>query len=307
MVINMKQITDGVWPTMLTPFTDDNKIDYEATERLIEWYIENKVDGIFAMCQSSEMFYLTLQEKLNIINFTIKTVNKRVPVIASGHTSFDIKKQISELSHITETGIDALVLITNILATEEKTDDKFKKSVEEIINQLPSDIPLGIYECPHPFKYLVSPQLLKWCSDTGRFAFLKDTCCDIDIIKEKINSIKGTDMKLFNANSATLLQSLQLGGAGFSGVMANFHPELYVWLVHNYKTDIAKAQKLQEFLSIASFVEYVNYPECAKVYLGSVIGMGSHTRRPFESKLTATNKVQMEHLRNVTKLFTEAL
>ena len=36
---------NGVWPVMLTPYTEDNKIDYPALEKLTEWYFENGCDG----------------------------------------------------------------------------------------------------------------------------------------------------------------------------------------------------------------------------------------------------------------------
>lgn len=51
---------------MLTPYTEDNKIDYPALEKLTEWYFENDCDGLFAVCQSSEMFQLTLEERCKI-------------------------------------------------------------------------------------------------------------------------------------------------------------------------------------------------------------------------------------------------
>ena len=41
----MKEIANGVWPVMITPFTADNKIDYEAVQRIIDWYADHKVTG----------------------------------------------------------------------------------------------------------------------------------------------------------------------------------------------------------------------------------------------------------------------
>ena len=63
------QFAGGVWPVMLTPFTDHNEVDYPALERLTEWYIENGVSGLFAVCQSSEMFFLSLEERVKIAGF----------------------------------------------------------------------------------------------------------------------------------------------------------------------------------------------------------------------------------------------
>ena len=63
-----KTIAGGVWPVMITPFTEDNRIDYDAVLRIIEWYDKNGVDGIFAVCQSSEMFELSPQEEWSLQN-----------------------------------------------------------------------------------------------------------------------------------------------------------------------------------------------------------------------------------------------
>ena len=58
-----KKIVNGVYPTMLTPFNEDNTIDFKALERLVEWYIAKGVDGLFAVCQSSAMFELSRRER----------------------------------------------------------------------------------------------------------------------------------------------------------------------------------------------------------------------------------------------------
>ena len=62
-----KEIPGGIYPTMLTPFTEDNKIDYNGVLRLLEFYKNNGCDGIFAVCQSSEMFFLSSEEKLELL------------------------------------------------------------------------------------------------------------------------------------------------------------------------------------------------------------------------------------------------
>ena len=64
----IRTIPNGVYPTMITPFTEDNKIDYNAVEQLLGWY-DGKVDGVFAVCQSSEMFCLSFEERLELMRF----------------------------------------------------------------------------------------------------------------------------------------------------------------------------------------------------------------------------------------------
>ncbi|VTR62014.1 dihydrodipicolinate synthase [Actinobacillus pleuropneumoniae] len=96
-------ITDGNWPVMLTPFTEQNNVDYEALERLIDWYIERGADGLFAVCQSSEMYTLTLEERVLIAAFVKAKAAGRVPVIASGHVSDAFEDQVTELNAMAET------------------------------------------------------------------------------------------------------------------------------------------------------------------------------------------------------------
>ena len=62
------KIAGGVWPVMITPFTEDNKIDYDGVLKIIEWYDKMGVTGIFAVCQSSEMFQLNARERFELPN-----------------------------------------------------------------------------------------------------------------------------------------------------------------------------------------------------------------------------------------------
>ncbi len=77
---------------------------------------------------------------------------------------------------------------------------------------------------------------------------LKDTCCDPGQIRERQRAVDGTPLGIYNANAATLLETLREGIAGYSGVMANFHPQLYVWLCRNWKQKPAEAERLQAWL-----------------------------------------------------------
>ncbi len=294
----------GVWPVMLTPFTDDNQIDYEALEGLIEWYVEKGVSGLFAVCQSSEMFFLSEQEKVEIASFVKEKVKNRVPVIASGHTATNLEEHVRQVLQMAQTGVDAVILIANRLAKLEDDESVLLKNIYTLLDRLPEDLPLGIYECPYPYKRLLTSNTLKEIADTGRFYFLKETSCDVSTITEKIKATQNTNLKIYNANAATLLESLIQGAVGFSGVMANFQPELYVWLTKHYKNHPQKANELQHFLTVSSLIERQKYPISAKYYLNlEGIAFNTLTRIEPEQQLTATEKLEVEHLYAMTKQF----
>lgn len=262
---------NGLWPVMITPFTQEGEIDYASLERLIAWYEEHGATGLFAACQSSEIFFLSLKERAELVSFVKR--HAHVPVIASGHTSASLSDQAEELNLMRKAGADALILITNRLCLPGRAEESFLPRLQALMRQLDPEAPLGFYECPYPFKRLITLEELKWCADSGRFAFMKDTCCDMNLIRQRLDVLRGSDLRLFNANTTTLLETLRAGGAGFSGVMMNFHMELYHWLWQNWERQPEKAELVQSFLTVFSEIERQYYPVNAKYHLKAIEGV----------------------------------
>ena len=265
----------GVFPTMITPFKKDGSIDIETAEKYVEWYFNKGCSGIFAICQSSEIWKMNKEEKISLSSAVYKKAKalakengRDFTVVCSGHTSESIEAQADELNAVYKAGADALIWITNRLDINNEGDDVWISNAEKLLALLPKDAKLGMYECPFPYKRLVTPKILKWCLGTGRFFFMKDTCCDKMMIRDRLDILRGTDLALMNANAQTLLDSLQHGAAGYSSVMANFHPELYVWLCENFEKEPEKAKALQCFLSTVAFTEAgLPYPLSAKYHM----------------------------------------
>lgn len=272
----------GVYPTMVTPYHSDGSIDYGAVRAMTEWYYEKGCDGIFAACQSSEIFELSGDERVSLVK-TVKDAADslarqnpaRAPmqIVASGHISYAKEAQREELSAVADAGADAIILISNRMDIPNRSDDAWIADTEYLMNALPDNVPLGVYECPRPYKRLLSDKMLKFCARSGRFRFMKDTCCDAAVIARRVKLLEGTPMRLLNANGQTLLASLRSGGAGYCGVMANFHPELFVWLCRNFEKEPEKANLLQSFLGTAAFTESLAYPVTAKYHLKEIEGL----------------------------------
>lgn len=255
--------------TMITPYKKDNDIDFDTAEKYVDWYYENGLDGIFAVCQSSEIFYLSLEERIELnrrVYKRAKELDKNFLVVSSGHVSDTLEEQAKELNAIYKSGTDALILITNRLDINNEGDDVFIANAEKLIAQLPPDAKLGFYECPYPYKRLVTPKILDWCLSTGRFYYMKDTCCDANLIKERCEQLSGSHFKLLNANCQTLLETMRNGADGYCGIMCNFHPKLYSWLKDNYKSD--KADLVQSVIGTFGFTEVgLPYPLIAKYHM----------------------------------------
>ena len=265
----------GVYPTMITPYKKDGSVDLDKAAEYVEFYYKKGCQGVFAICQSSEIFFLSTEEKV-ALNKTVydkaqslyEKYGRKMTIVSSGHTSDSIEDQAKELNSVIESGTDALVLISNRLDLNNEGDDVWIANAEKLLSKLPEDVKLGVYECPHPYKRLLTPKILRWCVATGRFKFIKDTCCDAAVIAERLAILKDSGIMLFNANAQTCLQSLRDGAAGYSGIMANMHPQLYVWLVENFKKDPEKAELVQSYLSTSAFIEGgVPYPLSGKYHM----------------------------------------
>ncbi|MBF9000282.1 MULTISPECIES: dihydrodipicolinate synthase family protein [Vibrio] len=261
----MKSI-EGIIPVMLTPFNHDGSVDYSSLEHLVDWYLDKGVDGLFAVCQSSEMQYLTLQERIDITKCVVNKVNGKIPVMTSGHISDDLETQINELQAMAECGADVLVLVTNHLDPENKGTDTFMSHLNAILEKLPSDLPLGLYECPAPYRRLLTDEELTYCAESGRFVALKDVSCDLATVTKRVQLVKDTPLNIVNANAAIAYPAMQAGSKGFCGVFTNFHPDLYRWIYHDANKDLALADELSVFLSMSAVVENLGYPKNAKEY-----------------------------------------
>ena len=304
----MNEIKSGVWPTMITPYTKDNEIDYEAMGKLIDWYIKKGVAGIFAVCMSSEMHYLSPEERLAIAEFTVKKVAGRVQVVATGNVSENQENHIDEIKTMVATGVDAVILLSNNILSEGAGEDEVRSRLTGIIAALPKDIMLGIYECPIPFKYDVPVSLVKWMANTGRFAFFKETSCDIDIISAKIKAADGSSLKVLNANSAFLTDSYKSGAEGYCGVLANFFPDLLAWHFENYKDCSELSESLQNYFGAVAAIETRLFPVCAKDYLKlEGISMNIFSRNKDVSEYRASFSKEVEQLKALVDEYRQKL
>ena len=301
--MNSQQLK-GIWVTMVTPFYEDLEINYDIIDRQVDWYIRRGVNGIFTVCQSSEMDFLTRAERQKLSRRVVEAANGRIPVIASGHLSDTVEGQLLDVESIWETGVDSVVLVSNRFAGMNDGEEVFLKNLDHFLNCINPKIPLGMYECPSPYKWLLTEKAMQYCINSGRIKFFKDTSCDPKRIKSRVQAAQNSQLKLFNANAATFLQSLRDGADGYSGVMANFHPELYRWLYENYNADPRRAERLSAFLSVASICECRNYPDCAKYYMGkSIPGMELYSRKFRQKEIPESIRMEISSMEMLAEEF----
>jgi 4-hydroxy-tetrahydrodipicolinate synthase len=253
---------------MLTPFKMNGAVDYFALEKLSAYYIDSGASGLFANCLSSEMYELDESERMKVVKTVVNAAAGAVPVVATGSFGRTLRDKADFIKKVHSIGVDAVIAITSLLAEQNESDEVFNRNVIELLS-LTEKIPLGFYECPAPYKRVISPEQLRAFVATGRIIYHKDTCLNIEIIKRKVKATNKYNFGLYDAYMGHAVASLEAGAAGLSCIQGNFFPELIVWLCDHYNNDrlTAEVKHVQQFFLKNMKIMHLVYPTTAKYYL----------------------------------------
>ncbi|AQQ69853.1 4-hydroxy-tetrahydrodipicolinate synthase [Limihaloglobus sulfuriphilus] len=259
-----KQFSKDVCSVMLTSFNDDKSIDLNGLRSLIDFYIDNGCNALFAACSSSEVLYLTRDEIVTLCRETVDYTAGRAEVFGGAICQSSLAEQAELIKMIKDAGIEVPVITTNQLCKEDDPSDVWKDNLLRLLEM--TDGPLGMYESPFPFVRLLSTDEMQLVVDSGRFAFFKDTCCNIDGLKEKIQIKDGSSMAFYNANVDTLVGSLDEGADGYCGTAANFYPEVIRLICDNH-ADHDLIKPAFDFIRKGEDAFKNTYPLAAKYFL----------------------------------------
>ena len=271
-------LPEGFIPVMLTPFTSNLQVDYPGLCRLTEFYLEAGAVGLFANCLSSEMYELSPEERLQVIDTVVKQVAGRVPVVATGTMGGSMLEMAEFSKQVYALGVDAVIILNNQFVTKDESDDLFLKRMQEWLALTPG-IPFGIYECPVPYKRLVSIPVLEHLLGTGRLVYHKDTSLKIDEVRSKLRTGENCVFGLYDAYIEHAIESLNSGAKGLSCIQGNYFPDLIVKLCAAPE----KHAEIQEFLSAHMELMHQSYPTSAKYVLHQMgFPINLETRRKVE-------------------------
>ena len=255
-------------PVMLTPYRHDGQIDFDMLSRLMDFYIAAGVKGFFANCQSSEMYKLSPDERLGLANHVVKRVNGKMSVVAAGSFGDSLEDKAEFTKKMYHTGVNAVITITSLIAKQDESDEVLIKNYEKFFS-LTDNIPLGTYECPAPYKRILTPEVFKYLLSTGRMIYHKDTTIDFPRVKVKIELAKNNKLEFYDACVANTMFSLQAGARGMSAISGNFYPEILVWMCNN-STNPDKQEDVKYIQAQLTKTEDIiaqYYPLSAKYFL----------------------------------------
>ncbi len=217
----------GAYTALITPFKN-GKIDFAAMESLIENQITKGIDGLVPCGTTGESPTLSEAEHKEVIAFTVKTVRKRVPVIA-GTGSNSTAEAVQLTQHAKQVGADASLLICPYYN---------KPSQRGLIAHFTAiadavDIPQIPYNVPGRTGININPETLEELSRHRNIVGVKEASGNMEQMI-RIKALCGNDFDLISGDDPLTLPILAVGGVGVISVTSHLLPGETSRMVHSY-------------------------------------------------------------------------
>lgn len=208
----------GSGVAIITPFKEDGSINFEKLGELLEFHIENNTDAIIITGTTGEASTLNDEEHIAVIEYTVKKINKRIPVIA-GTGSNDTAHGIKLSQRAEEVGVDGLLQVTPYYNRSNKQG--LINHFEAIANSV--NIPIILYNVPGRTGVNIPIDVVEHLSKHKNIVGIKEASGNISYVAEVARRVS-EDFYIYSGNDDIIVPTLSLGGKGVISVLANIMP-----------------------------------------------------------------------------------
>ncbi|MCR1953918.1 4-hydroxy-tetrahydrodipicolinate synthase [Clostridioides mangenotii] len=238
---------------IVTPFTEDGKVNFDKFGELLEFQIANGTDAVVVCGTTGEATTMTTEEQLALIKYAVEKVNKRIPVIA-GSGSNNTMHSVFMSQECEKLGVDGLLVITPYYNKANKAG--LKRHFETIAASV--KLPIILYNVPGRTCVNISPSLIAELAKIDNIVAVKEASGDLGQVA-KIASLVPDDFAIYSGNDDTIVPLLSLGGHGVISVLANICPqETHDMVAKFIDGDVQGSKELQlklDALIAALFIE----------------------------------------------------
>lgn len=234
-------IFKGAGVAIVTPFTEDNHVNFQKLGELIDFQIENGTDAIIICGTTGESSTLTHEEHLECIRFAVEKTAKRVPVIAgTGSNCTETAVYLSKEAQ--KAGADALLLVTPYY--NKATQNGLKEHFTMIANAV--EIPVVLYNVPSRTGCNILPETAVFLAkNVKNIVAIKEASGDISQIA-KLAYLADGQIDIYSGNDDQIVPILSLGGVGVISVLSNIAPKKTHDIVEHYLNgNVKESTKLQ--------------------------------------------------------------
>ena len=210
----------GTFVVMVTPFDENQNVNFKAMEENIEWYIEKGAYGLIPLGSTGEMASLTEKERYKIAEFVDKVTKNRVP-ICIGTTAETTAKTLEYTQHAEKIGADAVLILPPYY---------YNPIQEEIIYHYETisdavTIPIMIYNNPGASGVDIQLETVLKLAEKENIKYIKESTGDIIRLRE-IERLSHGNIITFCGSEELVFESFFLGAQGWVSVISNALPEL---------------------------------------------------------------------------------
>jgi dihydrodipicolinate synthase/N-acetylneuraminate lyase len=255
----------GIFPAVLTPFTENLEVDYEVWKVYLEFLENARVGGLFLFGTNGEGLLLELEEKKKLLKIAVETIGDRLPILVQvGSMNFQEIRSLVEYAKALE--VSGIVAIAHFYY--KLSDDvliRFFKTIAEIA--YPS--PFFVYNIPRYTGNSVSVNIMKKLKDiTPNLMGIKDSERSLEKLLQYKFSI-GQEFTVMSGTDALIVPSALLGIDGTVSAIADALPELCnAAFSFSIKGNIEKAKQMQrDILKVREISKSVSDSRSALKYI----------------------------------------
>ena len=230
----------GSCPALVTPFDQNNIINYDAFGRLIDAQIEAGVDAVCVCGTTGESATMSIREHIAAVEFCVKRVNHRVKVIA-GAGSNDTSAAVYLSQHAQDSGADALLHVTPYY--NKASQAGLIKHYEYIADRV--ELPIILYNVPGRTGVSFTAETYKVLSENPKINGVKEASGNFSLLAHT-RFLCGDDFYIWSGNDDQVVPMMALGAKGVISVASNIVPKVMVKMSHLcLDNDFAAASRLQ--------------------------------------------------------------
>ena len=234
-----RNIFRGAATAMVTPMTSTG-VDYDALARLIDFQLESGIHALLAVGTTGESATLSAAERKEVIRFTVRRVDGRVPVLAGTGTN-DTAHVLEYTRSACGDGADAVLVVTPYY--NKATQGGLIAHYTAVADA--SEKPVILYNVPSRTGCNILPATCAVLADHPNIAAIKEACGNMSQVVE-LFALCGDRMDVYSGEDAINLPVLAMGGAGFISVASNVVPGMAAELANRFFAgDVAGAAALQ--------------------------------------------------------------